>query len=152
MLIFNRRDFLTWAKRLSAFALFTKTSAFASSPQIAKPPSIPTSPPVVGPGTNDANWELTRQAQQRMSDYIQQTLIQYEQSRNNYPISHGAELKAGPSNPESFPQLLWNDDEGPEGATHEDFPREPKFLDPRNGRFYDEEGNEFNPEIDINFD
>jgi len=151
MSIFNRRDLLTWAKRSAVFPLFTKTFAFAS-PQATKPPTIPTPPPVVGPGNNDANWELTRQAQQWMSDYIQQTLAQYEQSRNNQAISHGAELRAGPSNPEHYapPPLLWGDDE--KGARREEFPQAPNRFNPETGRFYDEEGNEFNPEIDIDFD
>ena len=110
----NRRDFLAIVKRLSALPLFLKVNNGAGFQTASSAPQAP-----VGPSPEDVNWQLARQAQQKMSDYVQETL------KSMNANSHGASISNDPNPlPKNYvpSALLWGEEEDLEGATHEDFP------------------------------
>jgi len=141
----NRRDFLAIAKRLSILPIFLKTFPIVGQ---TKPPVIPSPPPVIGPGNDDSTWDLTRQAQQRMSDYIQQVL----QSANNN--TQGASISINHQTAPKYQYVpgpvSYGEDE--HGALHEDFPQAPNRFNPETGTFFTDEGQRFNPPIDFEID
>jgi hypothetical protein len=79
-----------------------------------------------------------------MSDYIRDTLSKINES------TKGATISINP-----YPQrdeIPGQPHEKPEGdEPHSEFPLGPKHYDSDTQKWYDEEGNEFNPAIEIDF-